>query len=135
WGHYRGAVASYGLGRLAQAAAHLEQCLRRRPDNPVLRGQLAGCLVTLKRYREALEQSDRALESAPDLAEFYRTRAFVRAGLGETGGLPEDLRHFEMLRRILPHSFWDPTARTAPRQPSSGRELAFPAALDLQLHA
>src|SRR5207249_4939809 len=102
----RAAVVAYRLGRSAEAAAHLEQCLERRPKNPVLRGQLAGCLMRLGYYDEALTHCDQALQDAPELAEFYRTRAFIRAKLRQTRGLDQDIRHFELLSRILPRTFW-----------------------------
>ena len=98
WGHYRAAGMCYGLGRFSEAAGHLEQCLQRRPDNPVLLGQLAGCLTALKRHAEALQFCDQALERAPDQAEFYRTRAFIRAKLGPTENLADDVQQFESRR-------------------------------------
>ncbi len=106
WGHYRAAVASYGLDRAAEAAGHLEHCLERRPGNTVLQGQLAGCLEWLGNYPQALEHCNQALQESPELAEFYRTRAFIRAKLRQTRGLDEDIRHFEVLSRILPRTFW-----------------------------
>ena len=116
WGHYRAAGMCYGLGRIPEAAGHLEECLQRRPENPVLLGQLAGCLVVLKRYPEALEVCDQALERAPDQAEFYRTRAFIRAKLGHTGGLADDLWQYHSRRHTgdLPTSpiFHDPANLT-----------------------
>src|SRR5262249_28078293 len=39
-----------------------------------------------------------------------RTRAFIRARLKETRGLDTDIRHFEVLSRILPRAFWGGTA-------------------------
>ena len=113
WGHYRAAVASYGLDRTAEAAGHLEQCLERRPENPVLQGQLAGCLMRLGKHQQALERCNQALEGAPELAEFYRTRAFIRAKLRQTTGLDKDIRHFELLSRMLPRTFWGGTALLA----------------------
>ena len=62
------------------AADHLEQCIARRPENPALRGQLAGCLYDLHRFDAALEQCNKALTLNPDHAESYRTRAFIRNG-------------------------------------------------------
>ncbi len=94
WGHYRAAGMCYGLGQFREAAVHLEQCLQRRPGNPVLLGQLAGCLSALKQYRAALELCDQSLERAPDQAEFYRSRAFILAKLG-SAGVVEDIREFE----------------------------------------
>jgi tetratricopeptide (TPR) repeat protein len=110
WGHYRAAVACFGLDRTAEAAVHLEHCLERRPENAVLQGQLATCLMRLGSYDQALERCNQALGGAPDLAEFYRTRAWIRATLGETRGLDSDIRHFEVLSRILPREFWGGTA-------------------------
>jgi serine/threonine protein kinase/tetratricopeptide (TPR) repeat protein len=115
WGHYRAAVASYALDRpddphhvrIAEAAAHLEACLNRRPGNPVLSAQLAGCLMILQRFPDALQQCDRALDGAPELAEFYRSRAFIRTKLGQTGGLGGDLLHFELRSGLLPRASWD----------------------------
>ena len=98
WGHYRAAGMCYGLGQFAEAAGHLEECLQRRPQNPVLLGQLAGCLIALKRHPEALQLCDQALERAPEQAEFYRTRAFIKAKLGQTGGLADDLGRLETRR-------------------------------------
>jgi eukaryotic-like serine/threonine-protein kinase len=102
WGHYRAAAICWGLGEIAKAAGHLERCLDRRPKNSTLRGQLAGCLIHLGRYSEALPLCDWVLERAPDHTEFYRTRAFVRAKLGQIGGLTDDIRSLEIREGILP---------------------------------
>jgi eukaryotic-like serine/threonine-protein kinase len=109
WGHYRAAAVSYGLGgraNFAGAAGHLEQCLKRRPNNPMLHNHLAASFMTLDRHREAQTEIELAIEEAPDLPEFYRTRARLRTTLGQTGGLAEDLHHFELLSNILPRKFW-----------------------------
>jgi eukaryotic-like serine/threonine-protein kinase len=109
WGHYRAAAASYGLGgqvNFANAASHLENCLRRRPDNPMLHNHLAASLMVLHRHRDAQHEIDLAIEEAPDLAELYRTRARLRTTLGQTGGLADDLYHYELLSNILPRRFW-----------------------------
>jgi serine/threonine protein kinase len=129
WGHYRAASASYGLGgteNLAAAAAHLQKCLRRRPANSVLRAHLAGCLAQLNVPLEALQESERALEGAPDLAELYRQKVFVRTYLGPLSALAEEeIQHFEALRGLLPRAFrsaasrelgptaWEPTERAS----------------------
>ncbi len=102
WGHYRASAVCFGLGRISDSAGHLEQCLERRPKNPVLRGQLAACLILLDRNREALTFCDRAVELAPNHAEFYRTRAIIRANLGEADGRADDIQQFEMLNHFLP---------------------------------
>ncbi len=106
WGHYRAAAACFGLGRTAEAAAHLTRCLDRRPGNAAIRMQLASCLIAMKQYPGALELCDRALDRAPSYAETYRTRAYARAGSGQIGGLDDDIWHFEMFSRILPRPYW-----------------------------
>jgi tetratricopeptide (TPR) repeat protein len=104
WGSYRAAAICYGLGRVDEAAGYLERCLDRRPENSTLQGQLAGCLIHLNRYSEALALCDRVLEKAPDHFEFYRTRAFVRAKLGQIDGLADDIRSLEICQNLLPRS-------------------------------
>jgi eukaryotic-like serine/threonine-protein kinase len=106
WGHYRVAAISYTLGQFAETASHLEKCLDRRPDNAALRGQRAACLAWLEKFPEALEECNRALGGAPDLAELFRTRAFIRAASGQSGGLSDDIQHFEVLSHRLPRAFW-----------------------------
>ena len=107
WGNYRAAAVAFGLGgisNIAKSAGHLEECLKQRPKNPVLRGQLATCLMELNQNGEAFEESAKAIKSAPDLAELYRTRAFIRTALGPTDGLglAEDIQHYEILSHVLP---------------------------------
>jgi serine/threonine protein kinase/tetratricopeptide (TPR) repeat protein len=110
WGHYRAACVTYLLGgsaELAKAATHLEQCLKRRPANSVLRGQLAACLMDLNQNCEALDESNKAIAATPDVPELYRTRAFIRTTLGpvDSRALAEDLQQFEILTRMLPRRF------------------------------
>lgn len=102
WGHYRAAAACFGLGRTAEAVNHLRLCLESRPGNSVVRMTLASCLFDLKRPADGLAFCDQALERSPGYAEFYRTRAFVRAASGQIGGLEDDIRNYEMLSRVLP---------------------------------
>ena len=102
WGHYRAAGACYLLGSFGETAEHLERCLALRPNNPALRGYRAACLAWLDRYPEALQESNLALSGAPDLAELYRTRAFIRAASGQKSGVASDLYHFDLLSRQLP---------------------------------
>jgi serine/threonine protein kinase/tetratricopeptide (TPR) repeat protein len=132
WGHFQAAGASFALGRVAESAGHLEQCLRRRPRSSVLRGQLAGCLAALRRYPEALRECEEALRGSPDHAEFYRTRAFIRAKLGQSSGLEEDIQHFELLSRILPRAFWSRARGEFFLGTRSEDERSFPAALGVQ---
>ena len=137
WGHYRAAAASYGLGSrasVADTAVHLAKCLRRRPNNPMLHHHLAGSLIALDRHREARQEVEIAIDAAPDLAEFYRTRARIRATLGETGGLAEDLYHFELLGRFLPRTFLGAGVADSSRllKSSIARVMPFPASLDFE---
>ncbi|MDR3619435.1 MAG: serine/threonine-protein kinase [Paludisphaera borealis] len=106
WGHYRSATIAFRLRRWAEAAAGIETCLRGRPNNPILHGFLATCLFNLDRSHAALDASNRALDAAPDHAEFVQTRAFIRAGLPESGGLEADIRRYEMLKSLIPESFF-----------------------------
>ena len=117
WGHYRAAAVAYRLHDPAAAADHLEYCICRRPENPVLRGQLAGCLYDLNRFDAALEQCNKALTLNPDHAESYRTRAFIRSTAGPGGG-PQD-RH----RAV----------RIADASPGQGPRMATPPGLDVSL--
>ena len=68
----------------------------------MLHNHLAASLMALDRHHEAQHEIEIAIEEAPDLAEFYRTRARLRTTLGQTGGLAEDLYHFELLSNVLP---------------------------------
>ncbi len=127
WGHYRAAAMCYRLGLNAEAERHLEHCLKRRPENPALRGQLAACLSLINQPDEAMRECDRALEGAPELAGLFQNRAFIRAISGKTEGIDEDIEHFELLSHILPRAFW---GRRSAMPASPSDEYALPA-LDL----
>jgi serine/threonine protein kinase/Tfp pilus assembly protein PilF len=101
WGHHRAAAVAYRLGDTAAAADYLEYCIIQRPQNSALRDQLAGCLYYVRRFDAALEQCNKALTLSPDLAESYRTRAFIRERLGQDEGLKSDIERFELLTRRL----------------------------------
>jgi serine/threonine protein kinase len=125
WGHYRAAAVHFGLGRPDEAARHLAQCLRRRPANAAVQVQLAGCLIAVGEHSQALEVCDRALESAPNYAELYWTRAYARAASQQTGGLIDDLRRFEMFRGILPRLFWDDAGSADPANDTGSIATVF----------
>ncbi|QEH38475.1 Serine/threonine-protein kinase PknH [Aquisphaera giovannonii] len=97
WAHYRSAVVCFRLWRWSEAARHVEHCLARRPGNGALRGQLAACLSELRLYDRARRECDLAIELSPNHGEFYRSRAFIRAALGQAEGVGEDIRTFEVL--------------------------------------
>jgi tetratricopeptide (TPR) repeat protein len=101
WARYRAAVLCFQLERWPEAAVHLDRCQQRRPNNPMIPALLASCLCELGRYDEALRQCNRALELAPDHAEYFRSRAFIRAASGQVEGLESDLERFELLNRLL----------------------------------
>jgi tetratricopeptide (TPR) repeat protein len=132
WGHYRAAAACFGLGRLAEAANHLARCLELRPGNISVQAQFAACLFALDQYSGALEVCDRALEQAPTCALLYQTRAYARVESRQTGGLEDDLRHYEMYSRILPRSFWDVAEPANPRKEAGPIEWAFTGPLDIR---
>jgi len=133
WGHYRAAVVCFQLQRWSQAARHLDCCLRRRSRSAALRGQFASCLGQLGKLDDALQECSRALDSAPDHAEFYRSRAFIRASLGQTEGLEDDLRRFEMLSRFLTRGFFRDPPGQGEGNPLPATVPASQRALDLEL--
>jgi eukaryotic-like serine/threonine-protein kinase len=138
WGHYRAAAGLYGLDRFAEAVHHLQQCLQRRDCNSVLSGQLAGCLMKLGCYDEAIKECNRAIAGAPDYAELFRSRAWIRVASGRTEGLAEDLQDFERLSGRLPRSLLRnlPTAWAVEGGPSAGPTRpniwTMPTALDVE---
>jgi len=123
WGRYRAAVVAFTLGRWAEAADHMKACVERRPDNAVLRGFLASCLLKLDREDEALEQCNLAIDSAPDRAEFVQTRAFIRAEGPELDELERDLRRYELLRSVVPRRFLQAPLGLGDAPPATGRNL------------
>jgi tetratricopeptide (TPR) repeat protein len=116
----------------------LRQCIQRRDRNSVLSGQLAGCLMKLGRYDEAIKECDRAIAGAPDYAELFRSRAWIRVASGRTEGLAEDIEHFERLSGRLPRSFLcnPPTAWAAdsgsPAGPTRPNIWTMPTALGVE---
>ncbi|MGO9921842.1 MAG: protein kinase domain-containing protein [Isosphaeraceae bacterium] len=122
WGHYRAAAMCFRLGRNTEAESHLRHCLKRRPENAALRGQLAACLSLINQPDEAMHECDLALEGAPELAGLFQNRAFIRAISGKTEGIAEDIEHFELLSHILPRAFWGRRNLTA-RNPSDEHSL------------
>ncbi len=138
WAHYRAAGVCYLLGSFSETAEHLERCLALRPNNPALRGYRAACLAWLDRHSEALQECDLALSGAPDLAELYRTRAFIRAASGQKSGLESDLYHFELLSAQLPRGLLSHATapemgeRRLPQSAIARRASQFPTSLDFQ---
>lgn len=99
WAHYRAATVTYRLGQFAVEAIHLQHCINARPQNAMLRVQMAGCLSLLGRYTEALDACDKAIAIDPNQAETFFSRAFIRKQLGQDEGRAADLRRFEVLAR------------------------------------
>jgi tetratricopeptide (TPR) repeat protein len=126
WGHYRAAAGSYALDRFAEAVGHLRRCIKQRERHPVLSGQLAGCLMKLGRYDEAMEECNRAIEAAPDYAELLRSRAWIRVVSGRTEGLAKDLLHFELLSARLPSSLLSRLSMNPPLENGSPDRLTRP---------
>ncbi len=131
WGHYRAAVVCFRMRQWSLAAGHLDCCLHRRSKNSSVRGQYAACLGELGLLDSAIVECSQALSAAPDYAEFYRSRAFLRAQGGRTQGLEEDLKRFEMLSRSLTKGFFrDPPGQNA-SEPRSSTVPFTQRALDL----
>ena len=134
WGHYRAAVICFQLRQWSEAARHLVCCLKRRSENVALRGQFASCLCQLGLLDDALHECSRALDSAPDYAKFYQSRAFIRVSLGQTEGLKDDLRRYELLGRFLTRGFFrDPPGQGA-GNPLPATVPASQRALDLEFN-
>ncbi|MGD0041505.1 MAG: protein kinase family protein, partial [Isosphaeraceae bacterium] len=134
WGHYRAAAVCFQRQRWSEAAWHLDCCKKRRSENAALHGQLASCLGQLGLLDDALRECSRALDSAPDYAEFYRSRAWIRASRGQTEGLEDDLRRFELLNRVLTRGFFrDPPGQGA-GNPLPATVPASQRALDLDFN-
>lgn len=134
WGHYRAAVVCFQLKEWSEAARHLDCCLKRRSENAALRGQFAACLRQLGLLDDALRECSRALDSAPDHAEFYRSRAWIQVSRDQTEGLEDDLRRFEVLGRFLTRGFFrDPPGQGA-GNPLPATVPASQRALDLDFN-
>lgn len=131
WGHYRAAAICFRLGRWPEAIGHLDLCCRQRPENSVLRAQLASCLRSGGYMDEALEQVDKALELAPDHGEFYRSRAFIRAEQRRISGLSDDLEQFELLTGLFSRRFIGDSSIEALGGPRPGAAPASRRTLDL----
>ena len=69
------------------------------------------------------------MKRAPSFAEIYRTRAYARTGSGQTAGLADDLRHFEMFSRILPRSLWGVVDAVDPFRTTAVSSTAIPGAI------
>jgi len=84
-------------GHLEQALAHLEKLLEVDPENAQLIREIGITLSYLRRYPEALDRYDQALETAPQVAHTYLTKVLTlwlvdddpRAARPILDGLPE----------------------------------------------
>ncbi len=134
WGHYRAAVVCFQLRQWAEAARHLDYCTQRRSKNAALHGQFSSCLLELRLLDDALQECSRALESAPDHAEFYRSRAWIQVNRNRTEEVEADLRRFEVLGRFLARGFFhDPPGQGA-GNPLPATVPASQRALDLDFN-
>jgi len=83
---------------------------------------------------DALHECSRALDSAPDYAEFYRSRAFIRVSLDQTEGVKDDLRQYELLRRFLTRGFFRNPPGQGAGNPLPATVPASQRALDLDFN-
>ena len=134
WGHYRAAVVCFQLRQWSEAARHLDCCLKRRSESVALRGQSVSCLCQLGLLDDALRECTRALDSAPDYAKFYQSRAFIRVSLDQTEGLEDDLRRFELLSRFLTRGFFRDPPGQGEGNPLPATVPASQRALDLDFN-
>jgi tetratricopeptide (TPR) repeat protein len=98
WAHYRTAAVSFLLSDNTTSLTHLADCLAQRPNNPVLRGLLAGRLYAAKRLDQALEECNKSLALDPDRTEFYLSRAIIRSALGQESSSDTDLDRIGLLK-------------------------------------
>jgi serine/threonine protein kinase len=134
WGHYRAAVVCFQLQGWSESARHLDFCVKRRYKNAALHGQYASCLGQLGLLDDALQECNRALDSAPDYAEFYRSRAFILARRRQAEGLEDDLRRFELLSRVLTRGFFRNPPGQGAGNPLPATVPASQRALDLDFN-
>ncbi len=99
WTLLRASASAFRLSEFASAAEFLAQCETRRPRNPALKVQRAGCLLALGRVEAALAECDRALEIDPDLRDAYRNRALAHIRMGQPEAAEADSRRFSRLSR------------------------------------
>lgn len=76
------------------AESHFRFCMKLRPNDPVIRNNLALTLHNLGRFTEAREQAQRALEIAPHVDEIRDTLARIREAeaIAATNGVPLKIR-------------------------------------------
>jgi tetratricopeptide (TPR) repeat protein len=81
--HNNLAVEYMRLGRLADAAAALEESVRLRPDEPTSLSNLAHLHVAMQRWDRAEELSRKALELKPDYPDALNTLGEVHIAFGK----------------------------------------------------
>jgi Flp pilus assembly protein TadD len=72
-------------GDSGSACAFLQEALRRQPDHPGARRNLIRALLAEGRYAEALPLAEKALQCAPEAAEFHFARGTALNALGQPG--------------------------------------------------
>jgi tetratricopeptide (TPR) repeat protein len=75
----------------------LKVCAGRRPGNPILHRQLAGCYYGEGRFEAAVAEYDRALSLGPDHAETFLLRSVLRVRLGQFDDSLRDIARYEGL--------------------------------------
>jgi serine/threonine-protein kinase len=80
------ALAEQSLGRWDAALAHLQRAQTLDPRSVLTARRLAGTMVWLRRYQEALPLAERAIALAPANLGVIQARAFVPLGQGDLAG-------------------------------------------------
>lgn len=115
---HREADDHVSAGRLDEALRCFKAALQHDPLSPPLRFNVANVLRELKRYKEALEWFDKAIEVKPDFAMAYHNKATTLLQLGR---LEEGFAAYEW-RKVAPQWAEDPRYKL-PR-PWRGEDLA-----------
>ena len=86
------ALAEQSLGRWDAALVHLQRAQTLDPRSVLTARRLAGTLVWLRRFQEALPAAERAIALAPANLGVIQVRAFVPLGQGDLAGARAVLR-------------------------------------------
>lgn len=89
---FRAAVIEEDAARLRELTRAAEALAETRPDDPILQRILIEGYMSEQEFDKALEITDRAIASAPNVRTFYRVRASIIQRSGDLEELEDHLR-------------------------------------------
>ncbi|NNE89988.1 MAG: tetratricopeptide repeat protein [Silicimonas sp.] len=89
---FRQAVLDQDASRLRELTLSAEELAATRPDDPILQRILIEGYLSEQEFEKALEVTDRAIASAPNVRTFYRVRASIIQRTGDMEELEKHLR-------------------------------------------